>query len=152
MLIVPESHTGLEPAPPPGLERLEPVVRELLRVSHTSSELNMVAWHYALRRQPEIGLNFVERALTKDAGCIGCLDTRALLLYQLGRPVEALADQERAAHLLSDEGVPKRMKQRLEAYRQAAAAAKASPKPASQPAILSAPAAADPAPQAPGPP
>jgi hypothetical protein len=137
--LVPKERTGLEPDTPAGLDRLEPAVRELLRVSHSSAELNRVAWHYALARKPEIGLNFVDRALANDAGCLPCLDTRALLYYQLGRFAEAIRDQERLIALFGEVGEDANIRKRLAGYRAAAEKAKRDGSPA-----LSAPAASPP--------
>jgi hypothetical protein len=118
---VPDGHLGIEPEPPPGLEQIEEQVRGLVRVSATSAQLDQVGWYYALRRKPQIGLNFTIRALDAEPGCGNCWDTLALLYYHAGRVNEAVAAQERAVALLAERGVSPAVKARLVHYRRAAA-------------------------------
>lgn len=115
--VVPKGHTGLEARAPAGLEALEDDVRELARHASTFAELNLVAYYFALRRQPATGFNFARRALEQDPRCAGCLDTLALLLYQLGRYKEALALQERAIAVMAEIRPSAEARERLEHYR-----------------------------------
>ena len=116
---IPAGHLGTEPAPPPGLDQIEDQVRALLRVATTPAQLNAVGWYYALRRRPQIGMNFTLRALAAEPGCASCWDTLALLYHHAGRAAEALAAQERAVALMteSDTGVPAAYQTRLQQYR-----------------------------------
>lgn len=115
--VVPSGFSGLEPRPPAGLDALEDDVRELARRASTFAELNLVAYYFALRRQPETGFNFARRALERDPRCAACLDTLALLLYELGRYREALSFQERAIAVMAEQKPSAGARKRLEHYR-----------------------------------
>ena len=117
---IPATHTGLEATPPPGIDALAADVAGLVRLASTPAELNEVAWYYALRRQPATGIGFARRALVADLSCGDCEDTLALLLYQAGRPADAVAHQERAIQLWADERISDSAWTRLARYRAAA--------------------------------
>jgi tetratricopeptide (TPR) repeat protein len=127
--VLPKGHLGVEPEAPPRLAEIEDEVRELLRVSNTSSQLSMIGWYYALRRQPNIGLNFALRALQLEPGDADTWDTLALLYHHAGRAQEAVAAQKRAIDLMveSRRGVDSSVRARLRHYEQVAARAPAPP-------------------------
>ncbi len=124
--LVPDSHVGVEPQPPPGLEELEDEIRQLVRVSHTSAQLDTVGWYYALTRRPQIGLNFSMRALGVEPGSADAWDTLGLLYFHSGRVADAVAAARRAIALTSQNrrrsGVPPAFRARLRHYEQAARA------------------------------
>lgn len=98
-------------------------VHALLRVAHTPAELNTVGWYYARMNKPSVGLNFAERSVELDRSCWACLDTRALLYFELGRNAEAVADEERAIDMSTERGADPKMQERLRQYEAAAAGA-----------------------------
>jgi len=112
--IVPEDHLPSDIFL--GLEAIEKDVNKLLAVASSPRELEVVGAYFAYRKQPMTALNFVQRALAQSPGCISCLDTLALTLFQLGRSQEAIAAQQRAVNLASEWLTPKEMQARLEYY------------------------------------
>jgi hypothetical protein len=145
---LPSGHLGVEPDPPPALEKMEDDVLSLVRSSGDPRHLNLIGWYYALRHRPKTGLNFALRALAMEPGFADCWDTLALLYYRSGRLGDALAAQRRAAALatLASEaggGVPPTIQARLDFYEKAAAREPANPVDAPRGAITPAgPAAA----------
>jgi tetratricopeptide (TPR) repeat protein len=113
---------GLGPEPPPGLDDLADEVAALRGRAGGAVALDTLAWYFALQRRPEEGEGLARRALAVEPGCAVCENTLALLLYQRGRPAEAIAHQERALRLIGDDPEPRGWRLRLEAYRAAAAA------------------------------
>lgn len=104
--------------PPAGLADLQDDVRRL--VEHTSdvTALNNVAWYYALRRNPNAGLNFALRAVQAEPSCGECWDTVGLLYFQAGKIAKAVEAQERAVGIYA-ENAPKDVLDRLRRFRAA---------------------------------
>ncbi len=117
--VVPATHLGIEAEPPAGLDALADDVAGLVRYATTAAELDAIASYYALRRQALTGLGFARRATRADISCSACEDTLALLLFQSGRPADAVAHAERAINLSAEDGVPDGYRLRLAAYRAA---------------------------------
>jgi hypothetical protein len=104
------------------LEPLEDDVRNLARRARSASALNSVGWYYALRETPAVGMPFALRAVAADASCAECFDTLALLQSESGMVNEAIASQQRACDLVAETAEARGFAQRLNAYKQAAAA------------------------------
>jgi hypothetical protein len=92
----------------PGDPALLSVYAALAQAAASPAQLDEVAWALAMLGKHADGLPFVERALAADPTCAGCEDTRAVLLFALGRRTEALAAMDRAIALLPD-GRPSRL-------------------------------------------
>lgn len=99
------------------LGTLEPDVLALGRVARSWRALNDIAWYFALRHQPEVGLGFARRSLDAEPVCADCKDTLALLLAEAGRLDEAVAAQEEAVQTMGERGLPKAMLERLARFR-----------------------------------
>lgn len=96
---------------------LAPIVKRLELVATNGHELNMIAWYYAMANKPKDGLDYAERSVRRAPSCAGCLDTYALLLYQVGRSDLALRVQQRAVELYGEVGaIPKSVAARLRLY------------------------------------
>lgn len=95
--------TGLEAAPAPGIETLAQDVARLAAAASTPSELNGVAWFFALARRPDEGLPYARRAISAGPACVECLDSLAVLSFQAGRVDEAISAIQRALALSDDD-------------------------------------------------
>jgi hypothetical protein len=93
-------------------------VRALIEHSSQPLALNTVAWYYAVRREPNIGLNFAMRAVQAEPACADCWDTLALLYFEAGKVDLAIQAQERAVGTYA-ERVPGEVRSRLQLYRDA---------------------------------
>jgi tetratricopeptide (TPR) repeat protein len=91
-------------------------------VSSSPAQLDTVGRYYALRRRPEIGLNFSLRALHIEPGKADAWDTLALLYFHAGRVKDAVAAERRAIGLTSEyrRGVPEKFRERLRHFERAA--------------------------------
>jgi tetratricopeptide (TPR) repeat protein len=93
---------SIEGAPSATSSSLLGVYAALAQVAGSPAQLNELAWALALLGRPADGLPFAERALAADSTCARCEDTRAVLLFALGRVPEALASMDRAVALLPE--------------------------------------------------
>jgi hypothetical protein len=110
------------------LAAVEPTFRALFKIAHAAETLNAIAWYYAERAQPEVGLPFARRAMERSPSCWGCLDTWALLAFENQAVDEAVALQQRALDLVPEgRKAPGEMIQRMARYRAAAAQKHAAP-------------------------
>ena len=112
------SRDPLAAAPPASLAAIEPDVRQLIEHADDPDALNTIGWYWAMRRQPNIGLNFAIRAVRAEPSCADCWDTVALLYFQAGKIEQAIQAQEQATSLYAD-GVPREVILRLHRYREA---------------------------------
>jgi hypothetical protein len=108
---------------PGNLELLEDDVRNLARRGHTGGALNTVAWYYALRKMPQVGMPFAMRSVAANPTCAECFDTLALLQSESGMLAEAVTSQERACELLPEGAQALGFQKRLDEYRRLAAPA-----------------------------
>lgn len=102
-----------------GREELDDVrgdVRALIEHTSQPQALNTVAWYYALRRQPNIGLNFAMRAVQAEPACADCWDTLGLLYFEAGKVDLAIQAVDRAIGIYA-ERVPREVRARLSLYR-----------------------------------
>lgn len=123
---IPKDYYGFGPVPK-SVATLEADVMALVGVASTPNELNAVASYFALQQNPKTGLGFARRALAKEPSCIRCLDSLALLLFQLDRVDEALATQKRAINMLAENEPPPSMLARLRHYEEVAKTKRTSP-------------------------
>jgi tetratricopeptide (TPR) repeat protein len=117
--ILPPRYLGLGGTPPPGLAAMEGDVRKLIEHSSDATSLNTIGWYFAMRKNPNAGLNFALRAVRAEPLCGPCWDTLGLLYYQAGNVGKALEVQERAVSLYA-ESAPVDVRTRLRLFRQAA--------------------------------
>lgn len=94
----------------------ERIAEAFRKRAHTARALNMLGWYYAQRNQPLVGASFARRSVEKDPTCWECLDTLALLQFQLGNARAAAETQTRAINVLSSGRVPRDLLYRLSRY------------------------------------
>jgi hypothetical protein len=83
-----------------------------------------VARAQARLRSADEGLPFAERAVHQSPSCARCFDTYALLLSEKQRFDDAVAAEERAIELLSEDARDTTYVERLRRYEEAAAKAR----------------------------
>lgn len=110
-----KAFSGTE-ASAPGLETLQPDALALAKIAQSSAALNEVAWYFALRRLPDVGLSFARRSLASDATCAACKDTLAVLLAENGRFDEAYEDEAAAVGMVGDRAVSPAIRDRLDRF------------------------------------
>ncbi|HEU5056778.1 MAG TPA: hypothetical protein VFU21_09630, partial [Kofleriaceae bacterium] len=76
--------------PPPALAAIQADVRRLVEHASDTVSLNNVGWYYALRQDPNAGLNFALRAVQAQPSCGECWDTVGLLYFQAGKVPQAV--------------------------------------------------------------
>ena len=111
-----KDHDPLRDPAPPALVALEPDVRKLVEHSSEPIALNQVGWYYALRGNPNAGLNFAIRAVRAEPSCAECWDTVGVLYFQAGKIDLAVEAEERAVEVFA-EGAPKEVVERLRQFR-----------------------------------
>jgi hypothetical protein len=114
----PKGHDPLTDPPPAALAAMADDVRKLVEHSSDPIALNQIGWYFALRKNPNAGLNFALRAVRQEPSCAECWDTVALLYFQVGKLAQALDAQERAVGVFA-EGAPREVLDRLRRYRAA---------------------------------
>ncbi len=103
---VPERHDPLSDPPTPALADMQADIRKLVEHSSDPTALNQIGWYYALARNPNAGLNFAIRSVRAEPSCGACWDTVAVLYFQAGKLVLALAAEERAAGIYAERAPP----------------------------------------------
>jgi hypothetical protein len=104
--VEPKGHDPLRDPPPPGLAAMQEDVRKLVEHSSAPGALNQIGWYYALAGNPNAGLNFAIRSVRAEPSCGACWDTVAVLYFQAGKLVLALAAEERAAGIYAERAPP----------------------------------------------
>jgi len=98
----PLHHDPLRDAPPAALPGMEDDVRKLVEHSNDPMALNQIGWYYALRKNPNAGLNFAIRAVQEEPSCAECWDTVGLLYYEAGKLDLAVDAEERSASIYAE--------------------------------------------------
>jgi len=102
---------------PPRWDRVEALAARVRRAPQASwLALNEAAWLYALREQPDSGLEMSKESIRREPGCSECYDTLAALLYQKGEIEAALGSQQRALSLAREGRIAKGELERLRLY------------------------------------
>ena len=115
---VPGGEEPLIGTPPAALTAIEPDVRQLIEHADDPTSLNLIGWYWAVRRKPNVGLNFALRAVQAEPSCGACWDTVGVLYFQAGKVELAVESQERAAGIYA-ERVPPDVTTRLRRFREA---------------------------------
>jgi hypothetical protein len=115
---VPGGEEPLTGTPPAALTAIEPDVRQLIEHADDPSSLNLIGWYWAVRRKPNVGLNFALRAVQAEPSCGACWDTVGVLYFQAGKIELAVEAQERAAGIYAERAPPD-VTTRLRRYRAA---------------------------------
>jgi tetratricopeptide (TPR) repeat protein len=107
---------------PPRWDRVEALAARLRRAPQAAwPTLNAAAWLYALREQPDAGLEMSKESIRREPGCSECYDTLAALLYQSGDIEAALGSQQRALGLAREGRISRGELERLRLYESAVA-------------------------------
>jgi hypothetical protein len=114
----PKGYDPLRDAAPAALVALQDDVRKLVEHASDPIALNQVGWYFALRRNPNAGLNFALRAVQAEPSCGECWDTVGLLYFQAGKLDLAIQAQERAVEVFA-ENAPNEVVDRLRRFRAA---------------------------------
>ncbi|MEJ7730584.1 MAG: hypothetical protein WKG00_15355 [Polyangiaceae bacterium] len=105
---------------PPRWDRVEALAARLRRAPQaTWLALNAAAWLYAVREQPDAGLEMSKESIRREPGCGECYDTLAALLYQKGDIEAALGSQQRALSLAREGRISGEELERLRLYESA---------------------------------